>query len=289
MLARALLVWLSASEPAAAVDVVWLAPAECPTQAELVARLDGLPAGQPVQARAVVVRRNETFDLSLSFIRPRAAERALSAASCAELADAAAFLIRLAVENEDAAAATDEPPRAAPPPAPWERHAFIGAEAEFVVLAIPAATWSAGLIGGATFGPVSARLSLLTAPAATFDGGPTNAAGVELQRALRGRASIGYGFSFAPLTLTPSAVFELEWWRFRGFEVSGPRSGSTAKVAAGAALRLSGNAWRSLQVSLEPAVVVNLARPAIGFDGSAPTIATGPVELSVRLGIGWAF
>ncbi|MCC6877953.1 MAG: hypothetical protein IT378_26820 [Sandaracinaceae bacterium] len=107
----------------------WQAPTDCPSQSELhseVERLLGgaIPEGPAITVDAVAARGPDGFTLRMTTEMAQArGERVLSAASCPELASAAALILALMIDPEAVAAlepaAPDPPapPRPEPPPA----------------------------------------------------------------------------------------------------------------------------------------------------------------------------
>jgi len=91
---------------AAAVELNWQAPPECPTRESVardVARLSGPQAGQTLVANLVVTRIADTrWKVSIDLTGSAAGHRDLTADSCAQLSRAAALIIALAA-NPDAA------------------------------------------------------------------------------------------------------------------------------------------------------------------------------------------
>jgi hypothetical protein len=122
---------------ARALELVWTAPAACPSQADVKQRIDALleapgkPAAsgaQSARASAKLTSTRSGYRLTLT-LHGEGIEgtRSLSGNDCAELAETAAFLIAVAIDPSLPGAAppapepapTPEPPPAAPePPAP---------------------------------------------------------------------------------------------------------------------------------------------------------------------------
>ena len=261
-----------------ALTLQWNAPTGCPTREAVISRIAPLPDGQPIDVRADVTQAEAQWTLALTFITPHEAERTLTFATCDEAADATAFFVRLARE---------QPP--APPPSSWPPlTGFLGIHGDLHSLSLPTATWGAGLTGWVIASGWTARLSLSTFAPTTVIGGPTTESQVQFHRALSARLALGRDLTLGPLTLTPALLGELDWWRLTGQGVSEPHTSSTARFAVGALLALGINVWHSLRAFVEPAITANLTRPQAQFDGAA-IFTTGPVELSVRVGIGWGW
>lgn len=105
------------------IEVAWHAPPGCPGRDALLRklheRLSQRQAVNALRAQARVVRSGSGFRLELELVTPSArATRQLSDAECAPLADAAAVLIALAVQNEAPAAApeSEQPTLSQPEP-----------------------------------------------------------------------------------------------------------------------------------------------------------------------------
>jgi hypothetical protein len=101
---------LALAQPAAALTLSWDAPPECPSRDAVLASIrkhlernwdPDREALQPPHARALVTRRGARYRLEIALQVPQAEmQRVLSAKSCVALAEAAAFLIALAIEPE---------------------------------------------------------------------------------------------------------------------------------------------------------------------------------------------
>jgi hypothetical protein len=85
-----------------ATELRWEAPTDCPTQAEVARRIAGLvgeASAAPLRVVFQVERRGETWHLAgeISGVAD-SGRRELSAASCEELADAAALIVAIAID-----------------------------------------------------------------------------------------------------------------------------------------------------------------------------------------------
>lgn len=104
-----------------ALTLEWHAPPECPGRDEVLARLQDVGATtRPLSARVRVDRAPDGWSLRLDTDDgDNVSERALRAASCAELTDAAVLLLALALDAPAAPPVVEAPtPDPAPPPAP---------------------------------------------------------------------------------------------------------------------------------------------------------------------------
>lgn len=100
---------------AQAVELEWSAPRECPSRNVVLDALPERVRAVALRARAEVVRGAGEYRLTLQLeSRSGVAHRTLRHARCAELAEAAAVLIALALENEASAAAPAAPASAGP-------------------------------------------------------------------------------------------------------------------------------------------------------------------------------
>lgn len=117
--------------PAAAIDVRWEAPAGCPDRDALTARLDariGPDAQGPASVHGTVVMSATGYALALELVvAGEASQRALEAATCEELVDAAALIVAVALDPvfavveptiAEVIAAPEVAPTRAPLPAP---------------------------------------------------------------------------------------------------------------------------------------------------------------------------
>ncbi|WP_437991013.1 hypothetical protein [Sorangium sp. So ce145] len=134
----------SAAEGAANADGValdWVAPGECADRGRVLAEIEqrlGRPAGAsgepPLKARAVVSRNvRGSWDLRLTMtLGETARSRELHGETCAELADAAALIIALAIDPDAASrgAAQADPDAGAAPDAAAGAEQGAGAEPE---------------------------------------------------------------------------------------------------------------------------------------------------------------
>jgi hypothetical protein len=97
------------------LTLVWTAPAQCPDQAEVLARIANhlqLPTPRDqrwrIEARVVHQRPQYALELSLEREGSEPAVRSLRAANCEALADATAVLVALALEPQPSAAGSTE-------------------------------------------------------------------------------------------------------------------------------------------------------------------------------------
>jgi hypothetical protein len=113
------------ADEAGALTFSWLAPAGCPSRDEVnaeIARLLGgsirVPQGGDIKARAQVVQ-GATWSLAMDTeLAGRLGRRSLEAASCQDLANAAALIIALMIDPEAVAAHATPPQPVAAPPSP---------------------------------------------------------------------------------------------------------------------------------------------------------------------------
>jgi hypothetical protein len=132
------LVCLEAAPPRASEQVAWAAPAECPGEAQVKARIDRILAEggsgrrEPVRLRLVVERVAEGFRLTAELEADDApsGKRVVDGASCEDLAEAAVLIAAIAIDPDlvpptpeqpeplEPAPPEPEPPGAADLPAP---------------------------------------------------------------------------------------------------------------------------------------------------------------------------
>jgi hypothetical protein len=118
------------AQTAAPTALQWEAPEECPDEAAMGTRVAALLAASQVQntdvsARGRVTRGLHDLELTLRLdVAGRSANKTLHAESCSALADAAAWLIAVAVDPEvkppENVSETPEPPPPPPPKPPEE-------------------------------------------------------------------------------------------------------------------------------------------------------------------------
>ncbi len=110
--------------PALPLELAWEAPAGCPDAAFVAARVEAILRGPPeapvaVVARGTVERAGAAYHLALTLRTGDLEEtRAIDAASCAALAEAAAVVVALAIDPSRDEASPAPAPAPAPTPAP---------------------------------------------------------------------------------------------------------------------------------------------------------------------------
>jgi hypothetical protein len=149
------------------VKLVWDAPEGCPDARSLGAEIrrqlrdpESVRSIQPLVVRARARREPEQWRLELEIGSARdSGRRTLVGASCGEIANAAALVIALAIDENDS---RERRPRSAPPPAAEPMRRFAGAVATYGGVdfgTLPAASPGAAL-GVALLFPSRARLEL---------------------------------------------------------------------------------------------------------------------------------
>jgi hypothetical protein len=123
--AVAILSGIAAAEPAAPLRVTWSAPADCPSEASVRARVDALlhasadaalGAGMAVDARARAVDDGTWLvELDLTSAGARRRRSIPGGRDCKEAAEAAAVVIAIAIDPEAASRVADAPDEVATP------------------------------------------------------------------------------------------------------------------------------------------------------------------------------
>lgn len=260
------------------LELRWSAPAECPTQPEVLRTVEQLLAGAsavPMRADARVDKRKHGFVLALDWSTSEAsATRVLEGESCQELAQAAALMLSLAAEPTATRSSVIEAPRAAPagspaPSAEAERAlprepSAISAPMVTPATARPDATprvsWSAragaavdaGSLPRATVGVLGGAGIALGAPRLRLDAlvfapkEEENAFGSG--RFLLGAASLApcYRVSLGPTTLEPCLAAELHALPSRGFRLRSEDERVALLVRVGAGIELDLGLTRDL-------------------------------------------
>lgn len=171
------------TEASRSIEVAWQAPADCPTQAAVEARVAELlgPAAlagprEFEGARGTVDGESGAWRLTLEIeTRSGVGQRTVESEDCASLAEVAALVVALAVDPLSVALATSEPPPAEPAPAPATEPAPAVSTSEPVVEVARAPARVSGFVSP-RFGVSHGQLPVV---------GPTVAlaVGVELRRA----------------------------------------------------------------------------------------------------------
>lgn len=306
---------LSASPPADAAGVAglvdWDAPEACPGALDVYARLSSVLGYEPEtlgklsRVRGSVVPAASGYRLVLeTFESGRRSSRIFEAASCDDLADAAALAVALAMAPPSGAGAEREPgpapirPEVVPPKTPavetagaqvaasgaeaWRARGFAAASAVLEYGALPAPAPGIGLDGGVRLGAIS-----------------VGAYGVLLDTQLQEVApaqSVQFALWFAgvrgcyPLlehTLELSACLSFEAGRFsaRGVDLRRVGSSNDLWLAAGGALAARWPSTGSLALELRAEPMLPMVRKEYTVNGSDDVHAPGVSSMRVYLGL----
>ena len=289
----------NAAEPG--LDLVWDAPPECPSRAEVVAAAVSPRANLALRAEARVTRTPDwAVELHVSGGRRR-----IEARTCAELAEATALILALAMEGADGEGLPPETGTAAPPPSRptppphgggTEAHPDSGTPraratlARFTVGASGALTTAIlpglGTAGGASLAWTPGRLRVAVDGALHgVQSGMIAGSSSGARFALRNLgAGVCAGFSAGPTSLAPCAGAVL-------FDVSAHGTGVDASYDAGASwLAVAAGGRASLPLRDAVALVasadalVPLSRPTFVVEGEGTVHR--PAALGARAGIG---
>jgi hypothetical protein len=244
---------------------------------------------------SVNITRIETahWRLEVAFASPSADVRTVEAQSCEEAADAALLLLKLGATEEDETVAAiepvqvEQPPVAAPAPplAPFQVRINLGAVAD--IGALPAATPRLAVSVGLSRGLFEGLLSLRVGIPSNYGPEPTSGARFELHPALGGQASACVLQSVGRFRLGGCAVFLAEWWRWAGYDVQLPSSGSEVWLAAGVDAKLTidfGDDWFAVASA---GTRISVRRAQFAFGTHAPVFEVPIAAAEGELGVGW--
>lgn len=230
----------SDAQAASQVMLTWTAPSDCPSQADVLAQIDALTPATTEPARPLLVdaqiEARETGGLTLQ-LSVGGAERRLDAATCAELAEATAVIVAIALHPD---APPSPPSSVAPAPArdlPSDHEetsvrVALRGFGLFDVAALPSPSPGLGAALGLRWPNlrVEGFFAMFAEQSATVDN-PAGA-GAEVGLALGGlRGCLGLG---APtVEVEACGSFELGNLSASAFGVDAPRQGSALWLAPG--------------------------------------------------------
>jgi hypothetical protein len=314
---------------AQAVELEWSAPRECPGRQVVLDALPERVRAVALRARAEVVHSAGEYRLTLELeSRSGLAHRTLRHARCAELAEAAAVLIALALENEASAAAPaapepsqpaaspaappaePQPPSVATPPnsdidysevaglpeAPdepgdFEFHLQLTASARADLGTFPAQpAWGAQAQLAARF----ARLYLALGASYWFpsEQSSTSYPGARVSGSgVFSDLSIGIDATSQPVLLTPQLNVELGRLDAEALGIAGPEHNSTLWIAFGPCVSVAVNVLKDWTVGLELGGLVTAYRAhwlVQTPDGDVPAFVSSSLVLRLALRIGYA-
>ncbi|HJX63694.1 MAG TPA: hypothetical protein VJ860_07045 [Polyangia bacterium] len=296
------------ADQAGALTFSWQAPAGCPSRGQVsgeIARLLGgeirVPQGGDITARAVV-EHGPTWSLAMDTeLAGRPGRRSLEAASCQDLANAAALIVALMIDPDAVAAhatttqpvAAPAPPLTAPPatdPAPESRprsvEFLVGVHAAGSYGTLPSVDVGAG--GGiglqgrrwraevrGTYGLRRDQKAMAAAPAGAY--GQFNFTAVAFAGCLNlGRGGLAFG---------PCADAEFGVTSAQGFGVSQSLPASTPWLAVGAGGYAAISLGRHLSLPLHLDVLAPLRRSEFVFKNEPKRVFQAPA-VGVRMSAG---
>ncbi len=266
---------------AAALDVDWRAPGDCPPPEALTEVLAPLDGRAEVSLDAV----NDGWRVTVRFTEPSPGEREVEAGSCEEAAHAALLLLRLGSGEAPAAPPPEEPPAPEveteevpptpePPPVPW-RFSVTGGVALDVGTAPqpePRLTVSAAVSRGLFRGALDVRVGL---PAAWSDS-------LRVHRAFEAQAAGCLNFEPGPVVLAPCAAVAAGTWS----ATRNRTTGHSAVVSMGPQLRFHVPLEVGLEFGALAGLRFNLVRPE-PFDGGGVIFTTPVAAADFQLTAGW--
>jgi hypothetical protein len=289
---------------ASPLTLSWSAPAECPSEADVVAavdeRLGGSTSKAPVDAKATVTRRRDgTWQVVLSTDQAgTAGERTLAGQTCASVASATALILALTIDPEVLSrppppprVVVPEPPPDKPPPPPpapavERRPRLYMRLTPTLGLGVLANVASAG--AGVAFGALAGRLSVeLTAYAfipESHDSARAGAGGTFWLLAIGGSVC-GAVVDSSRLRLGGCGGFEVQGIHGWGYGVSDPRSAVSGFGAPTASLVAALHAVSALWLTARVDGIVALSHPTFVLDGIGPVFQVSAVSARVSLGV----
>jgi hypothetical protein len=283
--------------------VEYHAPSSCPDEAAFVSRVrarvevrDARP-GEPVatfgvtlltEGDKVIARVASTNEKS------EPTSRVVNGTDCAEVADAVALIVAMALEPPKVEPAPAPEPRdAPPPPAPTPRLHLLGSAMFETAIGYASAT---------QFAP-GARLQLFRTNA--YVGGPSIALGFAAVQpterpVLDGRATVSFNvgelfacpLSFAlaaSLTLLPCARFDLGQVTAKGTDIPGARGSTRTWASAGALGQLAFVPVRPLVIDVQASLLVPLTPYTFVFAPDSVVYGPPSVAFSASLAVGIMF
>ncbi len=307
------LAWSStahAAAPAVPDDLAWTAPRECPTKAEIKARVERLVGpnhrlGDALGARSVVSKDERGGfhgEVSLA-VDPSSPARRIDGDSCEAVSDAIVLILAIAVDP-DAAAPTVTTRTTGDPAAPVSAPSASPAVAEDRPTGVtadrvrPFAVTGAGIVDSGLFGVVTpgAELALglrgshfsldlagawLAATRATLAGRPSEGSSASaLQLLARGCGAFGGG----PITVGPCIGAGISSISAHGFGATQSVDRSTALLLGLVGARASYRLAPAIALWAELDAVLAAQRPTFVID-NAGTVAQVPLA-TARLGGG---
>lgn len=276
---------LLATVSAADVSLTWDAPAECAgssTIAEEVEHLVGRPVtfGEPAAIRATaIVRAGWTAEVAVTSAQGTH-RRTLSAPTCAELANAMALILSLAIDDRAAAEArkviTSVDPEAPPPSVVPRPARSLGDFAVGTIIFADVGSMPSPSIGlgfSASWRPID-LLSIGTGGAIVLGQRAIvredpEAGGVLSLYAVRARGCFHAPVIFDALELAGCAGAELAWLSSRGFGVTNPRRDTTRWLAPLAALTATYPIAERVTLGANLDLLLPSVRPIFVLDGIA--------------------
>ncbi len=324
VLVVALLITLANSRAYASegIDLVWHAPAGCPTEADVRARIDALAgaakgADAPLRAEATVTHTHDGR-LRLELVVHMGAlsgERSIEGGACDDLAGAAAVNIALLLKSPDALGATSSTDAQAAGATSANANALPRRNAELDpgatkgdAAANTTRTWRVLVqspLAAASFGPLSApTLGVAVAIGLQVEHVHILAEGARwLSRQLRSieRAGAGatadrveaslrgcFAWSFGLLEVAPCLHVSLEhlWSRGTGTRVTARTAAATWLAGGfGTRARVGLAPWLALTASAD--LHLNTAQPRISLGGAGSVERLGLAAVSFRFGTEW--
>lgn len=279
----------------------WSAPHECPDRPEVLAALrQHWPEGgqtSRLRARARVVRDGAGFHLKLDLEGDAGrARRTLSDPDCAALAEAAAVLIALALENRDTTGTQEPAEDASLPPSPDD-----AASSEFHLQLTASGRADFGTFPQQPALGIQAQLAaridrLYVALGATYWTPRTASSASYPSAQLSGSGlisdlSIGVDATARPVVLTPQLNLEVGRLEAEAFGIAGPEQSSTLWIAFGPAASLAVSVLDDWSIALELAGLVTAYRAhwlVRTPSGDVPAFVSSSLVLRLAVRIGYA-
>jgi hypothetical protein len=303
-----------ATKPAAPLlQLRWQAPAECPSEAQVIARVEELvgprrASQRGLVARGVVTRTGERYRLELS-LRAVETARVLSGDDCARLADAAALVMALDIDPD---ASTREAPAEEPPadpvipeavptpeqppvhqrprrPAPTVRAAsldvVVGARAVLDSGALPRATMGVGGATNLSYGPWALDVQVVGYQAQFTVNGPRRGVGGAYVALVALTAHGCLGGVTAGVDLRGCVGLELGRESTRGVSIARPETSSSLWTGVSGMLR--GRLWASRSFSPVAGLMIlhPIGAPSVTIQGFGTVFRPSPVVVRPFLGV----
>ncbi|MCA2980667.1 MAG: hypothetical protein INH41_30885 [Myxococcaceae bacterium] len=268
-----------------ALEVQWLAPEACPapdlsrlsaSSGRAVARLEQPAAG--------------TWRLTLTFVEPFRADRALELSSCDDARRAARALLVLGLQGAEAFQAFEAP--VSPPPiveAPAPRRVEVAARVGGAGAVGAAPGLSGRFVAGVDVRVAGFAVGLWARAGLPVDyATAVEGSRVRLWPVAGGELTGCWAPRVGRLTFGACGSLALEWWRLTGLGVTDPGQGSAAALSLGPLARLTVRAVAALELGVAAAVRVAALRPAALLDGRE-VLSAAPVGVEAQAFVGWRF